>query len=191
MLQKLYVLCKSHTCERMDSDNLTTLSIIKSKIGLRDLILKRELLLKPFLRNKKCVVEATMEALLNIVSTEGDGKTNSLGPLFDLKLEEDGVHKSFSLHKEKRFARLGYQAGAILDCQSYFRKVLDETPLNNLLVRSCRIYLEHDFIIAGLRAVANFTFRVTMPSQLRGEGRPKLLIRTSVETLEGLAQEKD
>ena len=48
-----------------------------------------------------------MEALLKLVSTEGDGKTTSLGLLFDLKLEEDGVHKSFSLYKEKWFTRFG------------------------------------------------------------------------------------
>ena len=144
-----HILCKSHTCERMDADNLTTLSNIDAKIGLRELIIKREPFLKSFLRSKKCVVEAAMEALLKLVSAEGDGKTTSLGPLFDLKLEEDGVYKSFSLYKEKRFTRLGYQAGAILDCIHYFRKVLEETHLNNLLVRSCRIYLENDFILAG------------------------------------------
>ena len=59
-----------------------------------------------------------MEALLKLVATEGDGKTTSLGPLFDLKLEEAGVHKSLSLYKEKRFTQMGYQVGAILDCRS-------------------------------------------------------------------------
>ena len=57
-----------------------------------------------------------MEALLKLVSPGADGKTTSLAPLFDLKLEEDGMYKSFCLYKEKRFTRLGYQAGAILDC---------------------------------------------------------------------------
>ena len=158
-----HVLCKSHTCERMDLDNLTTLSNIESKIGIRELILRREPFLRSFLRSKRSIVEAAMEALLKLVSTEGDGKSTSLGPLFDLKLEEDRVYKSFSLYKEKRFTRLGYQAGAILDCLPYFKKVLDETPLNNLLVQSYRIYIENDFIIAGLKALANFTYRITMP----------------------------
>ena len=158
-----HILCKSHTCERMDSDNLSSLSNIEGQIGLRELIIRREPCLKSFLRGRKCVVEAAMEALLKLVATEGDGKTISLGPLFDLKLEEAGVHKSLCLYKEKRFTRMGYQAGAILDCLPYFRQILDETPLNNLLVRNCRIYLENDFIIAGLKALANFTYKVTMP----------------------------
>ena len=48
-----HILCKSHTCERMDSENLTTLSNIESRIGLRELIIKREPYLKSFLRSKK------------------------------------------------------------------------------------------------------------------------------------------
>ena len=80
-----------------------------------------------------------------------------------MKLEEAGLHKSFSLYKEKRFTRLGYQAGAVYDCIPIFRQILEETPLNNLLVRACSIYLENDFIIAGLKALANFTYKVTMP----------------------------
>ena len=58
---------------------------------------------------------------------------------------------------------MGYQAGAILDCLPYFKQILEETHLNNLLVRSCRIYIQNDFVIAGLRALANFTYKITMP----------------------------
>ena len=58
---------------------------------------------------------------------------------------------------------MGYQAGAIYDCIPYFKKVLEETPLNNLLVRAFRIYLANDFIIAGFKALANFTYKITMP----------------------------
>ena len=58
---------------------------------------------------------------------------------------------------------MGYQPGAVFEWIPYFKQVLDETPLNNLLVRACRIYLENDFIIAGLKALANFTYKITMP----------------------------
>ena len=159
----LHLLCKSHTCERLDSENITTLAAIESKIFLRELILRREPQLKSFLRKNKCVVVAALDALLRLVAVAGDGKTTSLAPLLYLKLEEAGLHKSFSLYKEKRFTRMGYQAWAVLECIPYFKQVLDETPLNNLLVRACRIYLEDDFIIAGLKALANFTYKITMP----------------------------
>ena len=144
-----HILCKSHTCERMDQDNLFTLSQIEAKIGLRELLLKREPLLKSFLRSSASVVVAALDAILKLVSTEGDGKTTSLADDFSLILEQSGMYKTFSLYKEKRFTRLGYQAGAVYDCIPYLQKLLDETPLNNLLVRSCRLYLENGYIMAG------------------------------------------
>ena len=109
------------------------------------------------------MVEAALEALLKLVAHEGDGNTISLADLFTLKLDEADIHKTFSLYKEKRFARLGYQAGAVHDCIPYFQQILNNTPLNNLLIRACRLYFENDFIIAGFKALANFTYNVTMP----------------------------
>ena len=47
---------------------------------------------------------------------------------------------------------MGYEAGAVYDCIPYSQIIHDETPLNNLLVRVCRIYIENDFIIADLKA---------------------------------------
>ena len=80
-----------------------------------------------------------------------------------MKLEEAGVDKTFSLYKENIFTRLGYQAGAVYDCIPYFRQILNDAPLNNLLIRACRLCLKNDFIIAGFKVLANFTYNVTMP----------------------------
>ena len=144
-------------------DNLTTLSQLKAKVGLSEALLKREPQLKSFLRSKKSVVEAALEALLKLVAHEDDGETISLADLFTLKLGEAAVHQTFSLYREKRFTRSGYQAGAVYDCIPYFKQILNHTPLNNLLIRACRLYLENDFIIAGFKALANFTYNVIMP----------------------------
>ena len=35
--------------------------------------------------------------------------------------------------------------------------------MNNMLIQACRLYLECDYIIASLKALANFTYKVTMP----------------------------
>ena len=158
-----HILCKLRTCEKLDTDNLTTLSQLEAKVGLRGVLLKREPQLKSFLRSKKSVVEAALEALLKLVAHEDDGNTIPLADLFTLKLEEAGAHKTFSLYKEKSFTRLGYQTGAVYDCIPYFGQILNDTPLNNLLIRACRFYLENDFIIAGFKALSNFTYNVTMP----------------------------
>ena len=81
------ILCKSHTCERLDSDNLFTLSKIETQVGLRELLLKREPLLKSFIRSRKSVVESALEAILKLVAVEGDGKSTSLSDLFEMKLQ--------------------------------------------------------------------------------------------------------
>jgi hypothetical protein len=104
-----------------------------------------------------------LTAFFKLVSPESDGKTISLRDHFDQALEAAGEHKSLSLYKEKIFTKLGYLAGAVFDCLPFFRQILEKTPLNNLLVRSCRLYAANEFITSGLKALANFTYKVTMP----------------------------
>ena len=159
----IHLLCKSHTCEKLDETNIQTLCEIENKINLRKQFEKREPQLKSYLRSSKAVVLAAINALLKLVAQEGDGKTTSLSDTFELILEEDKVYKSYSLYKERRFSKLGYTAGAIFDCLPQFEKLLERTHLNNLLVRACRLYLESDYIKTALKALANFTFCVTMP----------------------------
>ena len=158
-----HLICKSHTCERLDIDNLAALSDIENKVGVRAQIVSREPSLKSFLGQSKCIAEAALTALLKLVAHEADGKTVSLRDEFDSALEAAGEHKSLSLYKEKRFTKLGYLAGSVYDCLPYFRQILEETPLNNLLVCACRLYIENEFIVAGFKALANFTNMVTMP----------------------------
>jgi len=67
------------------------------------------------------VVDVVIPALLKLVARDGDGKTTSLADEFSLVLEEDGVYKSYSLYKERRFAQMGYSAGAILTVYHSFR----------------------------------------------------------------------
>ena len=84
-------------------------------------------------------------------------------PKFDKVLEDAGIHKSLSLYKEKRFRKIGYLAGAFYDSIPYFKQILNETPHNNLLVRVCKLYVNIEYILAAFKALANFTYRVTMP----------------------------
>ena len=51
----------------------------------------------------------------------------------------------------------------LLDCFPYFLQVLDETNNNNLLVQSCRIYLNCEYITGVFCSLANFGNKVTMP----------------------------
>ena len=58
---------------------------------------------------------------------------------------------------------MGYTTGSLADCLPIFQKILSETTQNNMLVQACRLYLENEYIIAAMKALANFTYQVTMP----------------------------
>ena len=100
---------------------------------------------------------------MKLVAREASSRSSLLSDEFSLTLEEDGVYKSCSLYKERKFAKLGFTAGALFDCLPQFQKLLETTSKNNLLVRACRLYLESDFVMAVLKALSNFTYTVTMP----------------------------
>ena len=104
-----------------------------------------------------------MIAFLKLISNEESAKPTSLAKDFDLILEEEKVVKSFSLYKERRFSKLGYTAGALVDCIPLFQKLLEATHHNNMLVQACKLYLECEYIHAAWRTLAYFTYYVTMP----------------------------
>ena len=160
----IHLLFKSHVCKKFDATNISTLASIESKTGLREKNSKRDPSLKSFLRQKESIVaDVVIPALLKLVAREASSRSSLPSDEFSLTLEEDGVYKSYSLYKERKFAKLGFTAGALFDCLPQFQKLLETTSKNNLLVRACRLYLEIDFVMAVLKALSNFTYHVTMP----------------------------
>ena len=159
----IHILCKSHTCEKLDECCIDTIVEIEKQLKLADTITKRQPRLKSFVRQNKCLTICAMKALLKLVAREESGKPTSLSKEFDAALEEEGLTKSLSLYIERRWTKTGYTAGALVECIPILKKILNETTLNNMLVQACRLYLECDFIVAAMRALANFTYFVTMP----------------------------
>ena len=104
-----------------------------------------------------------MKAFLKLVAKEESGKPAALSKEFDGALEEEGLAKSLSLYIERRWTKTGYTAGVLVECVPILRKIFSDTSLNNMLVHACHLYLECDFIIAAMRAFANFDYFVTMP----------------------------
>ena len=79
-----------------------------------------------------------MNALLQLVAQEESGKPATLSKDFDRVLEEQGLVHCWNVYP-------------------YSGRFFQITTL--ILVESCRLYLECDFIIAAI----NFTYFVTMP----------------------------
>ena len=133
------------------------------KLDIRNKLEKRCPRLRSFLRSSKSVVECALTAFLKLVSRDGSGKTTSLWEEFDILLEQEGLSKSLSLYKERRWAALGYQCGTVFDCVPLFSRLLNETPKSNLLIESCLLYLENEFILTVFKMLSWFTYKVTMP----------------------------
>ena len=76
------------------------------------------------LRQKKSILaDVIIPALLKVIGRESSSHTSSLSDEFSLILEEDVVYKSYSLYKERRFAKHGFTAGALFDCIPRFQKL--------------------------------------------------------------------
>ena len=158
-----HILCNSHTCEKLDGSCINALVQIESEVKIAELIIKRQPRLKSFVRQSKCLVMCAITALMKLVSTEESAKPTSLSKEFDIELEKTGHAKSLSLYKERRFTKLGYTAGAIIECLPQFHATLEQTTKCNMLTEACKLYIECDYIIATLKALGNFTHSVTMP----------------------------
>ena len=159
----LHILCKSHTCEKLDEGCLHALMKVEQQLKMSELISKLQPQLKSFICQNKCIAKSALTALLKLVSGEESGKPTSLAKEFNLALEERGLTKSLSLYRERRFTKLGYCAGSVFDSIPIFQKILEETTNNNLLVQACRLYLENEYTVAALKALSYFTYKVTMP----------------------------
>ena len=155
----LHLLCVSHTCEVFDAGNISILSKHEVKLGLREKLISHMPPLKSFL--KKSIVLAALGALTKL--SINDGHKSSMWELFEKQVAEAGKTKKHSLFRERRFAQMGYTAAAILYHIPEYEATLHNTKSNNLLLQACRLYLECDFIIIGLKVLAWFTYCVTLP----------------------------
>ena len=156
-----HLLCVSHTCEVFDTGNIKVLLEAEKKLGLRETLITRMPALQSFLPSSKSVTVASLEALNKLVIN--NGHKSSQWQLFDKHLAETGKTKKHNQFHERRFGKLGYTASTILYHLEDYEAVLQSTKSNNQLVQACRIYVEYDFVLKGLKALSWFTYKVTLP----------------------------
>ena len=146
----IHLLCKSHTCERLDKSCINILVKIEQQLKMAEMITNRQPNLQSFIQQSKSIVLCVITALLRLVSQEEIAKPTSLAKDFGIILEEDNVTKCFSLYKEQQFTKLGYTADSVIDCIPKFQ-LISETINNNSLVEACCLYLENDYNLAALK----------------------------------------
>ena len=155
-----HLLCVSHTCEVFDRGNMAILKELEMKIKLREAVIARMPALKSFLTNKSVTV-AALEALNKLVIN--DGHKSSQWEMFDKILQDKGKTKKHSQYLERRFAKLGYSAATVVYHLEDYEDLLHDVKSNNQLVQACRVYLQCEFVIIGLKVLSWFTSAVTLP----------------------------
>lgn len=111
----IYLLCKSHTCQKLDKSCRNTFVNVDQNLKISEILSQRQTSLRSFIRQSNSIVLCAMTTLLKFVPHEECANSTWRTHII---LEESNVTKLFSFYKEKRFAKLGYTAGLIADCAS-------------------------------------------------------------------------
>ena len=152
--QPYHILCNSHTVEKFDRSNLSVLSKLEKDTKLRDTLESINPWLKPFFRGKKTVAEAGNAALLKLVTYNKSSNFCPLADEFNYVVEQEGKIKHMSLYHQRRFAKLRYSAALIIAVLDLLQMLLHETEKDNLLVQSCKLYIECKFFFTELEALS-------------------------------------
>ena len=148
----------------LDRSNLKVLAKVEKEIKLQETFESINPSLKSFFRGKDDIAEGGYFSFTeNFFSYDKFANSCSLADEFDFIVEREGKVKHMSLYHQRRFAKLGYSAASILNALPLLEMLLDETEKNNLLVQSCRMYLQCEFFLTELHALAYFTHKVTLP----------------------------
>ena len=139
------------------------MSEVERAVQFRDKVEAVNPAIKRFTRGEKCVIVAGIKSILNLISHEMSASPTNIAHLFDAICEHEGATKHMSLYQERRFAKLGYVAGSILDAIPLLKILLNEAPNRNLHTESVRIYIECDFFSMALAVLSFFSYKVSFP----------------------------
>ena len=120
-------------------------------------------MLKPFFCGKKTIEKAGIAKLLNPVTYDKSANSCSLAEEVEYVVEREGKIKHMTLYQERSFPKLRYSAASIIAALDLLQMLLHETEKDNLLVQSCKLYLEREFFFTKLQALSYFTHKVTLP----------------------------
>ena len=96
----IHLLCKSHTCEKLDECCLNTSKRTENDLNMTELVIQRSPQIKSFVKQTRCLAICALKTTLKLVSNEVSAMPKSLAREFEVTNEEDNVAKSPSLFKE-------------------------------------------------------------------------------------------
>ena len=81
------------------------------------------------------------------MSHEKSAKSTSLADQFECICEREGVVKIIFLYQQRRFAKLGKAAAAIVEAYPYLNMLINEATTFNLLIQACQLYLTSEIFL--------------------------------------------
>lgn len=94
---------------------------------------------------------------------EPSAKTFSLHDTFEQVCLESNVKIVLRSFNTRRFAKKGHDAAGILYHKDNILEAIRRKNTNNLLMQAVSLYLNNNYILAALEALAKFTYFVTFP----------------------------
>ena len=119
--------------------------------------------IKSFTRGCTSLVGCGIKTILNFISHDKSASPTNQAQLFDVICQREGATKKYSFYQERRFDKLGYLAGAILDAIPLLEIVLNECSTENLHTESVRLFINCEFFLTELAVSSFFSYHVSFP----------------------------
>ena len=130
-----HLLCKSYTVEALDSSHLNALAEVEKSVKQQEIFEGINHSIKSFFPGKSALVEAGIEALLNLITDCKSGR-HALKLNFDHICEQEGITKSVFLDQQRQFAKLEKAAAALMEAKDLLTILLDEVEAANQLIEA-------------------------------------------------------
>ena len=103
------------------------------------------------------------DSILKLVTHNKSANSCSQADQFERICEREGKTKRIFLYQQRRFAKLGKAAAAILNAKDQLNILLDEIDSTNQLTESCKMFLASELFITELECLSFFNHFVTFP----------------------------
>ena len=158
-----HLLCKSHTVEELDNSNIRVLAAVEKACNFRQSIEGLHPGTKRFTRGSLSIVIMGINTIMNWISHHKSSLPTNVAEEFDIVCQEEGRTRTYTLYQQRRFAKLGYVAGAILEAIDLLQILLDRIPDQNLHAETVRIFVQSEFFCTALACLSYFQHNVTFP----------------------------
>ena len=103
-----------------------------------------------------------IKSILNLITHDKSASSTNQADLYFI-LQRENLVKHISLYQERRLTKLGYTAVSILDVMPHLQMLVNKSHLANQHTEIVHMFLDCEFFITKLFALAYFTHKISLP----------------------------